>query len=121
MIASYCGHSHVFRILPDKGANVSLVDGSGVTALHASIGRGHLHVIETMLLNLGAYPEERRYRRHHAAHLATQRVSWIDRQRCTQQREESSLPRWIAWRYVPLWMLLQPGRSSRTFVAVVQQ
>ena len=41
MIASLKGHSRVVRILLIKGANVSIADDDGCTALHASAQEGH--------------------------------------------------------------------------------
>ena len=53
MCAAFHGHSQVVGILLNKGANVSLVDEYGATALHLSAQEGDLSVSE-MLIEAGA-------------------------------------------------------------------
>ncbi len=53
MLASYCGHAHVVRILLDNGANVSIVGAQGITALHGSAMYGH-PAVSKMLMEAGA-------------------------------------------------------------------
>ena len=50
------GHSHVARILLDKGANASIADTDGGTAMHMAAEHGQLAVCK-MLVNAGADPE----------------------------------------------------------------
>ena len=50
------GHSHVARILLDKGASASIAGTDGGTAMHMAAERGELHVC-MMLVNAGADPE----------------------------------------------------------------
>ena len=49
------GHSHVARILLNKGAEVSIVGDGGYAALHISTQEGHL-VTSKMLVDAGADP-----------------------------------------------------------------
>ncbi|CAN0031393.1 unnamed protein product, partial [Ectocarpus sp. 12 AP-2014] len=57
MMAAYKGHSKILRILLNKGADLSVVDKRGTTALILSAGYGHVAVTR-MLVNAGADLDE---------------------------------------------------------------
>ena len=49
MIAAFCGHFRIVRILLDEGANVSIKGENGLTALHRSAQEGHLAVTKLLV------------------------------------------------------------------------
>ena len=64
-------HSHVARILLNKGAEVSIVGDGGYAALHISAQEGHL-VTSKMLVDAGATLDAASVEGNKALHLAAQ-------------------------------------------------
>lgn len=55
MMASFHGHSDIVRELLARGADVTITDDDGITALFAAVNRGHLDIVK-QLTSHGASP-----------------------------------------------------------------
>ncbi|CAM9237349.1 unnamed protein product [Ectocarpus sp. 12 AP-2014] len=71
MMAAVKGNAHIVEILLRKGANVSMVDNGGVTALHFSAEQGLVVAVAKLLARAGADLEAKiTTTRHTPLHLA---------------------------------------------------